>query len=217
MSKKAAGKKVAAKKKVSKKATAKKAVAKKKVSKKTASKKATSKKKVSKKAASKKAAAKKKVSKETASKKATSKKKVSQKTASKKAVATKTTVKKTSQKKAIARKPVAKKQTAHSKESILWQEFFSPLEDRVLVEELTAEAVSASGLWLPQVIQEHREGIVRAVGPGARDQKARRRPLSLSVGDHILLGRYGGQDLQLKGEPFLIIRESEVIGVKDKP
>lgn len=166
-----------------------------------------------------------------AKKKTTTKKakaKPAKKTASKKKTATKKTIVKKSAKAPVKKssaKPGAKKASAVKSTAratpaprkptvaVNWEEFFSPLEDRILVEEINTEAQTASGLWIPQPPKDHREGIVRSVGPGARNSAGQRRPLDLKLGDKVLLRKYGGQPLRLMDQPFLIVRESELIGI----
>ena len=86
---------------------------------------------------------------------------------------------------------------------------FKPLADRVLVEPAPAETKTASGLIIPDTAKEKpQEGVVVAVGNGKKDE-----PLIVKVGDKVLYGKYAGQELKLDGKDYLIIRESDLLGI----
>jgi len=86
---------------------------------------------------------------------------------------------------------------------------FKPLADRVLVEPAPAETKTASGLIIPDTAKEKpQEGVVVAVGNGKKDE-----PLTVKVGDKVLYGKYAGQELKLDGKDYLIIRESDLLGI----
>ena len=86
---------------------------------------------------------------------------------------------------------------------------FKPLVDRVLVEPAPAETKTASGLIIPDTAKEKpQEGVVVAVGNGKKDE-----PLIVKVGDKVLYGKYAGQELKLDGKDYLIIRESDLLGI----
>lgn len=86
---------------------------------------------------------------------------------------------------------------------------FKPLADRVLVEPTAAETTTASGIIIPDTAKEKpQEGIVIAVGPGKKDD-----PTTVSVGDKVLYGKYSGSELKLDGKDYLIVKESDLLGV----
>jgi chaperonin GroES len=89
-----------------------------------------------------------------------------------------------------------------------------PLHDRIVVKRIEARDSTASGLFIPNSAQEKpQEGTVVAVSRGQRQEDGALRPLDVSVGDHILYGKYTGSEIKLAGEEYLIVREDEVLGV----
>ncbi|GAB0155394.1 MULTISPECIES: co-chaperone GroES [Chryseobacterium] len=86
---------------------------------------------------------------------------------------------------------------------------FKPLADRVLVEPIAAETKTASGIIIPDTAKEKpQEGTVVAVGPGKKDE-----PTTVKVGDKVLYGKYSGSELKLEGKDYLIVRESDLLGI----
>jgi chaperonin GroES len=98
-----------------------------------------------------------------------------------------------------------------------WEEngmTFRPLHDRILVRRIEAEEKSAGGIIIPDTAKEKpQEGEVLAVGPGARDENGKLRPLDLKVGDRILFGKWSGTEIKLNAKDLLIMKESDVMGV----
>lgn len=89
-----------------------------------------------------------------------------------------------------------------------------PLNDRVIVEPISKETLSAGGIALPDTAQEEpQQGIVLAVGPGLRDAQGNRMPLDVTVGDEIVFSRYGGSTMKHNGKTLLILREEEIFAV----
>jgi chaperonin GroES len=89
-----------------------------------------------------------------------------------------------------------------------------PLEDRVLVKPIEAETKTASGIFLPESAKEKPiKGKVVAVGPGKRLENGKRAEMSVRPGSTVVYSRYGGSEVEIKGEKHLIIRESELLGV----
>jgi chaperonin GroES len=87
-----------------------------------------------------------------------------------------------------------------------------PLGDRVIVEVLEAEEQTASGLIVPDTAQEKpQRGRVLAVGPGGRDERGERIPLELAEGDEIVFSKYGGTEIKLGVDDYLILRESDIL------
>lgn len=89
-----------------------------------------------------------------------------------------------------------------------------PLEDRILVEPIEAEAKTASGIFLPESAKEKPvKGKVVAAGPGKRLENGKRAEMSVKVGATVVYGRYAGSEIEHKGKKMLIIKESELLGV----
>lgn len=87
-----------------------------------------------------------------------------------------------------------------------------PLDDRVVVEPLQAEETTAGGIVLPDAAREKpQRGTVVAVGPGRLLDSGERGELSVSVGDEVIYGKYGGTDIELNGEDVKILRESDIL------
>jgi len=91
-----------------------------------------------------------------------------------------------------------------------------PLDDRIVVEPLEAEEVTAGGIVLPDSAQEkpHR-GIVVAVGPGRLLESGERGALSIAVGDEVIYGKYGGSDIEVDGREVKILREADILAKID--
>jgi chaperonin GroES len=87
-----------------------------------------------------------------------------------------------------------------------------PLGDRLIVEALEEEEMTASGIVLPDTAKEKpQRGRVLAVGPGGRDDKGELVPMEVAVGDEIIFSKYGGTDIKLGTDEVLILRESDVL------
>jgi chaperonin GroES len=91
---------------------------------------------------------------------------------------------------------------------------FRPLHDRVVVERIDAEAKSAGGIIIPDTAQEKpSQGEIIAVGPGGRDEAGKLIPIDLNVGDRVLFGKWSGTEVKIEGQEFLIMKESDIMGV----
>ena len=91
-----------------------------------------------------------------------------------------------------------------------------PLEDRILVKTLEAEQTTASGLVIPDTAKEKpQEGTVVAVGPG-RFEDGNRVPLDVAVGDAVIYSKYGGTEVKVDGEEYLILSARDVLAVLKK-
>ena len=89
-----------------------------------------------------------------------------------------------------------------------------PLEDRILVEPIERDQMTASGIILPETAKEKpQEGRVLAAGPGRRDEEGNRIPMDVTVGDRILYARYAGAEVKVEGQKLLILRESDVLAI----
>ena len=90
----------------------------------------------------------------------------------------------------------------------------NPLHDRVVVKRIDAETKTASGLFIPEAASEKPDqGIVLAVGPGKRNTEGSVIPMSVSVNDKVLFGKFAGQQVKIKGEEVLILTEEEIYAV----
>ena len=87
-----------------------------------------------------------------------------------------------------------------------------PLDDRVVVEPLEAEETTAGGIVLPDTAKEKpQRGTVVAVGPGKLLDTGKRGDLSVTVGDEVIYGKYGGSDIEVDGDDVKILRESDIL------
>jgi chaperonin GroES len=87
-----------------------------------------------------------------------------------------------------------------------------PLDDRVVVQTLDAEEVTAGGIVLPDTAKEKpQRGKVVAVGVGKLLDSGARGELSVGVGDEVIFGKYGGSDVEVNGEEYKILRESDIL------
>lgn len=91
---------------------------------------------------------------------------------------------------------------------------FRPLHDRILVRRIEPEERTRGGVIIPDTAQEKpMQAEVIAVGPGARDENGEIRPLDVKPGDQILIGKWSGTEVRLDGEDFLILKETDVLGI----
>ena len=89
-----------------------------------------------------------------------------------------------------------------------------PLNDRILVKRLEGEAKTAGGIIIPDSAKEKpAEGEIVAVGPGKLNDAGERVAMDVAVGDRVLFSKYGGTEVKLDGEDFLIMREDDILGV----
>ena len=94
---------------------------------------------------------------------------------------------------------------------------FRPLHDRVVVKRLESEQKTKGGILIPDTVKEKpQEGEVIAVGPGARDDSGKVVALDVKAGDRILFGKWGGTEVKIDGDEFLIMKESDIMGVIEK-
>ncbi len=89
-----------------------------------------------------------------------------------------------------------------------------PLNDRLLVKRLEEEEKTAGGIIIPDSAKEKpAEGEVVAVGSGKVNDNGERVALQVKEGDRILFSKYGGTDVKLDGEDYLIMREDDILGI----
>jgi chaperonin GroES len=91
---------------------------------------------------------------------------------------------------------------------------FRPLHDRVVIKRIEAEARSAGGIIIPDTAQEKpQQGEVISVGPGGRDESGKLVPIDLKAGDRVLFGKWSGTEVKIDDAEYLIMKESDVMGV----
>jgi len=91
---------------------------------------------------------------------------------------------------------------------------FRPLHDRVVVKRIDPEEKTAGGIIIPDTAKEKpQQGEVAAVGPGGRDEVGKLVPIDVKVGDRILFGKWSGTEVKIDGVEYLIMKESDVMGV----
>jgi len=89
-----------------------------------------------------------------------------------------------------------------------------PLGDRVVVKPLSREAVTKSGIVLPDTAKEKpQEGEILAVGPGKVLDNGKRTTLEVQVGQRVLFAKYAGTEVKMDSEEYLILRESDILGI----
>lgn len=91
---------------------------------------------------------------------------------------------------------------------------FKPLHDRVLVRRIEGEEKTKGGLIIPDSAKEKpAEGIIVAVGAGARDEDGKRVKMDVKEGDRILFGKWSGTEVTVDGQEMLIMKESDIMGI----
>jgi len=94
---------------------------------------------------------------------------------------------------------------------------FRPLHDRVVVKRIDAEEKSAGGIIIPDSAREKpSQGEIIAVGPGGRDEAGKLVPLDVQVGNRVLFGKWSGTEVKLDGVEYLIMKESDIMGVLEE-
>ena len=94
---------------------------------------------------------------------------------------------------------------------------FRPLHDRVLLKPVEQDAKTKGGIIIPDTAKEKPvQGKVLAVGPGARDETGKLRPLDVKVGDIVLYGKWSGTEVVVDGEDVLIVKESDIMGITEE-
>ncbi len=92
-----------------------------------------------------------------------------------------------------------------------------PLNDRILVKRLEEEETTKGGIIIPDTAKEKpAEGKIVAVGKGKVSDKGERVPMEVKEGDRVLFSKYGGTDVKLDGEEYLIMRQDDILGIIEK-
>ncbi len=89
-----------------------------------------------------------------------------------------------------------------------------PLADRLVVEPIEQEEVTAGGIILPETAKEKpQQGKVIAAGPGRMDEDGKRVAMEVKVGDRVLYAKYSGTEIKLDNKKLLILRESDILAI----
>lgn len=90
-----------------------------------------------------------------------------------------------------------------------------PLRDRVIVKPIEPEEVTKSGIVIPDTARKERpqEGVIVAAGDGKLDDSGKPIPMVVKVGDKVIYSKYGGSEIKLDDEEFLIMREEDILAI----
>ncbi|TES91540.1 MAG: co-chaperone GroES [Anaerolineales bacterium] len=89
-----------------------------------------------------------------------------------------------------------------------------PLGNRVVIEPMEEEDITSGGIVLPETAKEKpQKGIVKAVGPGERDDNGKRIEMDVKEGDTVLFAKYAGTEIKVEGKKILILRESDLLAI----
>jgi chaperonin GroES len=92
-----------------------------------------------------------------------------------------------------------------------------PMGDRLVVKPIQSEEKTKSGIYLPDTAKEKpQEGKVIAIGPGRMTEEGKRIAPDVEVGDIVIYTKYGGSEIKIDGEEFIIMRESDILAKKKK-
>jgi chaperonin GroES len=92
---------------------------------------------------------------------------------------------------------------------------FRPLSDKVLVKPSEAESQTSGGIFIPDSAkQKPQEGEIIAVGPGRILDDGSRSNLTVAVGDKVIYSKYGGTELKLEGQEYVILDEDQIYAVR---
>jgi chaperonin GroES len=89
-----------------------------------------------------------------------------------------------------------------------------PLGDRLIVEPIEQEELTASGIVLPETAKEKpMQGKVLVIGPGARKEDGSRITMDVSMGDTVLYAKYAGTEVKIENKKYLILKETDVLAI----
>ncbi|MBI4837239.1 MAG: co-chaperone GroES [Candidatus Portnoybacteria bacterium] len=90
-----------------------------------------------------------------------------------------------------------------------------PLVDRVVIEPISGEEKTASGIYLPETAEKERpeQGKIVATGPGKLNEKNERVPMGVKKGDVVLFTKYGPNEVKVDGKEYLIAREEDILAI----
>jgi chaperonin GroES len=91
----------------------------------------------------------------------------------------------------------------------------NPLDDRIVLKRLEAEATTAGGIVLPDAAKEKpQKGEIVAVGPGALLDSGKRAALDVKVGDKVFFGKFAGTEVSVDGQELIIMKESDILAIE---
>jgi chaperonin GroES len=94
---------------------------------------------------------------------------------------------------------------------------FRPLHDRVVVKRIESDDKTAGGIIIPDTAKEKPQtGEVISVGPGGRDESGKLIPIDVKKGDTVLFGKWSGTEVKIDGVEYLIMKESDIMGVMEE-
>ncbi|MDX1974234.1 MAG: co-chaperone GroES [Rickettsiales bacterium] len=89
-----------------------------------------------------------------------------------------------------------------------------PLGDRLVIERIEQDTKTAGGIIIPDTAKEKpKQGKVLAVGPGNKDENGKRIPVDVQPGEVVLFTQWAGNEIKIEGKEYLVLKESDVIGV----
>jgi chaperonin GroES len=89
-----------------------------------------------------------------------------------------------------------------------------PLGNRVVVEPIEQEEITAGGIVLPETAKEKpQKGKILSIGPGERDEDGKRIPMDVKEGDTVLFAKYAGTEIKLNNKKLLILKESDILAI----
>ncbi len=92
-----------------------------------------------------------------------------------------------------------------------------PLDDRVIIKQSDAEEKTAGGIILPDAAKEKPQiGKIVATGPGKLLDDGKRSKMSVKKNDEVIYAKYIGSEVEIDGEKFVVLRESDVLGIVEK-
>ena len=92
-----------------------------------------------------------------------------------------------------------------------------PLDDRVVIKQLEAEEKTSGGIILPETAKEKPQiGKVVALGPGKLQDDGKRSKMTVKKGDKVIYAKYMGNDVEIDGDKYVILGESDVLGIVEK-
>ena len=92
-----------------------------------------------------------------------------------------------------------------------------PLDDRVVIRPSEAQAKTAGGIFLPDTAKEKPQiGKILWAGPGKVNDEGKRVPMSVKPNDEVIYGKYTGNEIEMDGQKYVIVRESDLLGILEK-
>jgi len=92
-----------------------------------------------------------------------------------------------------------------------------PLDDRVVIRPSEAQAKTAGGIFLPDTAKEKPQiGKILWAGPGKVNDEGKRVPMSVKPNDEVIYGKYTGNEIEMDGQKYVIVREGDLLGIIEK-